>query len=435
MESPPKTDLNCLKEFPPLALDRDMKQHPLAIHWPDWLAQNEEASTPVILYQGKILDGWARYKVHKRLNSGPVSAKTYIGTDPVGYVVTIQAARWWNEMSRMEIATRTLLTCPVRGRGRPAHTPEAKNKYMCNRQRTLTEIADLSGLSRMTIKRAKRKIAEFFAVNGSGNGLFNLNGSGNGLFNFALTRLWNLEKEKLEWERKEQWYKRKLKEKDREIRTLQGNGRESSSHKGQPKKKNIDQALAKELNRYGLTTSQCNQTLSTYPPDYIRTQLKYVTAALETGTGVRNVAAFTLAAIANDFASGAIILKRDIQQAQRRKQQEQKQQAEAERTKKKAEEDRQKQASAKKYALLAKQWKALPADIQQSIEQEAAERIQKQESRTFWREYQIEQNNGRTLDTYSPIVRYPLREACYELMIQWNDNNPEQVEHDMQHQG
>jgi hypothetical protein len=83
----------------------EYEQHPIAIHlMPGGMddmefnafcgdvAQRGFVGGPITLYEGKVLDGWHRYRAAKKTSTAP-TFKTYEGNDPAGYVAASNVLR------------------------------------------------------------------------------------------------------------------------------------------------------------------------------------------------------------------------------------------------------------------------------------------------------------------------------------------------------
>lgn len=82
----------------------EYEQHPIALalmpggmddnEFDAFCADIEERGIimPVTLYEGKVLDGWHRYRAAKRTGSAPKFMK-YEGTDPAGYIASVNVHR------------------------------------------------------------------------------------------------------------------------------------------------------------------------------------------------------------------------------------------------------------------------------------------------------------------------------------------------------
>ena len=82
----------------------EYEQHPIALalmpegmspeEFDAFCADCEERGIymPATLYEGKVLDGWHRYRAAKRTNS-PLKFTTYTGSDPAGYIASVNLMR------------------------------------------------------------------------------------------------------------------------------------------------------------------------------------------------------------------------------------------------------------------------------------------------------------------------------------------------------
>jgi len=97
---------------------KELKFHKLAKYFPqiegtdfdlfvDDIKKNGQKE-PIILFDGEILDGINRYRACKKLDVEP-KTKTYTGTDPLGYVISVNIRRrHLSESQRAMLATEML---------------------------------------------------------------------------------------------------------------------------------------------------------------------------------------------------------------------------------------------------------------------------------------------------------------------------------------
>lgn len=98
---------------------------------------------PVIMYEGKILDGRNRWRACQRLQI-PHTEKQYTGDDPAGYVWSVNAVRRQLTPSQKAMAATKLVTAK---RGDNRHTTADKV--------TTEQAAKLAGVGTKTIERAR----------------------------------------------------------------------------------------------------------------------------------------------------------------------------------------------------------------------------------------------------------------------------------------
>ena len=148
-----------LKQEPPKQQQQQQQQqyefHPIANIFPlmtdeEFEAFKEDIKTktqqePIILYQGKILDGRNRYKACKALYRDPITEE-YKGSDPLGYVLSANLhRRHLKESQRATIAANLVTTKlgdnqHIKKEGRPIDLPTA---------------AKMLNVSEKSVKRAK----------------------------------------------------------------------------------------------------------------------------------------------------------------------------------------------------------------------------------------------------------------------------------------
>lgn len=83
---------------------KELEQHPLALCLMPGGMDNEEFDAfcedvaargiivPITLYEGKVLDGWHRYRAHKRTGA-PIQCVEYTGEDPSGHIAACNLHR------------------------------------------------------------------------------------------------------------------------------------------------------------------------------------------------------------------------------------------------------------------------------------------------------------------------------------------------------
>jgi ParB-like chromosome segregation protein Spo0J len=104
---------------------------------------------PVIMHEGKILDGRNRWRACQRLGI-PHTEKKFTGEDPAAYVWAINAVRRQLTASQKALAATKLVTAKA---GENQHTPEGASV-------TRAEAAKLAGTSKRTVDRAKKVMVE-----------------------------------------------------------------------------------------------------------------------------------------------------------------------------------------------------------------------------------------------------------------------------------
>ncbi|MCY4638104.1 MAG: hypothetical protein OXG04_27030 [Acidobacteria bacterium] len=164
---------------PPRKSTPSYQRHPLSAVWPDLEPQAREALResmhtrgydplePVVLYEGKVLDGWHRYSMARALGI-EVTTVAFDGDDPAGWVIA-------RHTGRRSLSPRDRAHCVVRCRewastGRPAHgrerprdcdagVPERRSSgRLSGRPSTTRELAAEADVSERTIRRAKAQV-------------------------------------------------------------------------------------------------------------------------------------------------------------------------------------------------------------------------------------------------------------------------------------
>ena len=136
------------------------EKHPICAAWPEMTTAEKDAliadvkdhgvRVPVVYFEGKILDGWHRFKAAE-LAGRDCPAEDYVGTDPVGYVISSNAHR--RHLNKEVVAEAVASTRKWKGAGRPlADGGDGES--------TLDAMSKEAGVSLATMRRAKKKIAD-----------------------------------------------------------------------------------------------------------------------------------------------------------------------------------------------------------------------------------------------------------------------------------
>ena len=163
--------------IPPRKSTPSYERHPLSAVWPDLEPTARQALResmrqrgydplePVVLYEGRVLDGWHRYSMARELGI-EVKAVDYDGDDPAGWVIA-------RHTGRRHIAPGERAQCVVMCRewvptGRP---PDDDRKQpqdrgaerrsdgrLSGRPSTNQELAEEADVSERTIRRAKAQV-------------------------------------------------------------------------------------------------------------------------------------------------------------------------------------------------------------------------------------------------------------------------------------
>lgn len=143
----------------------DYEQHPIGALWPDVSGTNRVeffkdvadngVREPAVIFEGKILDGWQRYRAAKAAGAY-LPTTEYDGDDPVRFVISKNAAR--RHLTKIEV-TKAVLKCRNwQNDGRPAKPRHDDEVSEPDRPRTNREIADEAGSSESTVRRAKEEL-------------------------------------------------------------------------------------------------------------------------------------------------------------------------------------------------------------------------------------------------------------------------------------
>ena len=134
-----------------------MDQHPLSAAFPSMEPEELEALTKdiaehgqhevIILYQGKVLDGWHRYQACIAAGRTPETANLPVGEDPVAFVLSHNLHR--RHLSQGQAALAVVTCNSWRKVGRPQNNPAIVAEL------TTKELAKQAGTGTRTIERAK----------------------------------------------------------------------------------------------------------------------------------------------------------------------------------------------------------------------------------------------------------------------------------------
>lgn len=106
---------------------------------------------PIVLYQGKILDGWHRYQAALKANVEPIFEE-YEGDDPLGYVASMNLSR--RHLNQGQRALLRVKLADLRGELAPHGGNQAN--HQSDGLVTSEELAEEIGCSVATIERARR---------------------------------------------------------------------------------------------------------------------------------------------------------------------------------------------------------------------------------------------------------------------------------------
>jgi hypothetical protein len=109
---------------------------------------NNGLLSPVVMYEGKILDGRNRWRACQRLQI-PHTEKQFTGDDPAAFVWSVNAVRRQLTPSQKAMAASKLVTAK-----------RGDNRFTTPDKVTTTEAAKLAGVGTKTIERARVVIAE-----------------------------------------------------------------------------------------------------------------------------------------------------------------------------------------------------------------------------------------------------------------------------------
>jgi len=139
------------------------EQHPIGAVWPalseedyqNLVSSIEEIGVldKITVYEGKILDGWHRYKACTELRIKNIPMVEYEGDSPGDFVIGKNHARRHEDKSQRAFAVaRTIDICS--DSGRPVQNVDAKKSANFS-QLTNEEAAKIAGVSVATMKQAK----------------------------------------------------------------------------------------------------------------------------------------------------------------------------------------------------------------------------------------------------------------------------------------
>jgi ParB-like chromosome segregation protein Spo0J len=134
------------------------QQHPLSA---SWSAMDEEAfkaliddidangvRNAIVLYEGKILDGWHRYRACAELNVKKPPMIEYDGGDPAGFVLSMNLHRRHGSQSQVAFAIADMANW-VEASGRPSASVASALKM------SVMKAAAIAGVSERTMADAK----------------------------------------------------------------------------------------------------------------------------------------------------------------------------------------------------------------------------------------------------------------------------------------
>lgn len=103
---------------------------------------------PIVLYKGKVIDGWERYMKLLKLGM-PIMVVEYTGDDPAGYVLALNSCRKsFTAGQRLFVAARMTTL-------KPGEKTKSGSKEV-NLSISLDEASKMTGLSASTVKKAKK---------------------------------------------------------------------------------------------------------------------------------------------------------------------------------------------------------------------------------------------------------------------------------------
>ena len=180
--------------------------------------------------------------------------------------------------------------------------------------------------------------------------------------------------------------------------------------------------LQRRLMMFGLTEAQAFDVSTEFDAVQITGNLDYVEAELERGRAVKNVPAFTLAAIREDFRPRAVEVAEVVAKRKKAKQTaEQKRQAEADRraaeayAKRQQAEEESRRREAERSARLSAEWDALPTEEQESVRRQTLVRL-REELPFVYRMYEQEKAAGNEEGAMSIVVESTLKGYRYDTL-------------------
>ena len=105
-----------------------------------------DSSHAIVLYDGDVLDGWNRYEAAREVELSSIPCRDYIGDSPEIFVVRENSNR--RHLTKTERAIAALRCLPMAGVGGPK-----------DGEFTMEQVAEMVGVSRPTVAKAKEKVA------------------------------------------------------------------------------------------------------------------------------------------------------------------------------------------------------------------------------------------------------------------------------------
>jgi hypothetical protein len=180
--------------------------------------------------------------------------------------------------------------------------------------------------------------------------------------------------------------------------------------------------LQRRLMTFGLTEAQAFDVSTEFDAARIAGNLDYVEGELERGRAVKNVPAFTLAAIREDFRPREIEVEKVVASRKKAKQTaEQKRKAEADREAAEAQarrlqaEEEARRREAERSSRLAEEWDALSAEEQETIRKRTLGRL-REELPFVYRMYEQEKTAGKEEGAMSIVVESTLKGYRYDAL-------------------
>lgn len=146
-----------------LACSRPLEQHPLSAAFPAMDAeafaalkesvQKVGVQNAVVLFEGKVLDGWHRYTAAQQTGTPCPAVHLDADADPKDFVIAQNERR--RHLTASQIAAAVVAVHAWAPTGRPNSQGEENRKPTFHFPKTNGELADIAGVSIQTIKQAK----------------------------------------------------------------------------------------------------------------------------------------------------------------------------------------------------------------------------------------------------------------------------------------
>ena len=120
------------------------------------ITENGFQNPIIILYEGKVLDGWHRYQAALTLDRvGELAFKEFDGESPLSYIVSLNSHR--RHLTPAQRAVIAVKHTEMLGRGGDRKSEEIKGPD--GPLKTIDEVAKVAGVGRNTVRRAKQALS------------------------------------------------------------------------------------------------------------------------------------------------------------------------------------------------------------------------------------------------------------------------------------